>query len=98
MFAGTQRARGVGGSISDPFVLGADSGSAHVRAHVLKAGEDVTVLLSSAADITPGDYLTPVANGLVAKQTDTKPKMFRAIEGCTSTSSGDELRILARVM
>lgn len=99
LFAGAGTGKGVGGKISDAFVLGTSSGSAHVRAHVLKAGEDVTVILAdSNTAIVAGDYLTPVANGKVAKHSSTLPKMFRAIEGCAQGATGDDLRILARVL
>lgn len=66
------------------------------RAHVLKSGEEVTVILSAAAEIAAGDLLDTAASGKVVKGT-TGP-MFSAIETCTTAATGDELRILARVL
>jgi hypothetical protein len=66
------------------------------RAHVLKSGEEVTVILSAAAAIVSGDLLDTAANGTVVKGT-TAPK-FTAIETATAQSTGDGLRILARVL
>lgn len=74
------------------------SGS-HARAHVIKPGEEVTVILSAAAAIASGDNLGPAANGKVVKVTgetgDADP-MFSAIETATAGATGDALRILAR--
>ena len=76
------------------------SGS-HARAHVLKSGEEATVVLSAAAVIAAGDLLGPAANGKVVKVTgatgDADP-MFSAIETASTASTGDALRILARVL
>ena len=67
------------------------------RAHVLKKGEEVTVILAAAEVIAAGDLLDTAANGKVCKGT-TGP-MFSAIETCASTgATGDALRILARVL
>ena len=67
------------------------------RAHVLKKGEEVTVILASAEVIAAGDLLDPAANGKVRKGT-TGP-LFTAIETNGSTAAtGDSLRILARVL
>ena len=82
--------------ISDTFASGS-----HARAHVLKSGEEATVILTAAAAIAPGDLLGPVGNGKVVKVTgatgDSSP-MFSAIESATTASTGDALRILARVL
>jgi len=71
------------------------------RGHVLKAGEEVTVILNAAAVIASGDKLGPAASGKVVKVTgatgDADP-MFSAIETATAGSTGDALRILARVL
>ena len=71
------------------------------RGHVLKPGEEVTVILSAAAVIAAGDKLGPAASGKVVKVTgatgDADP-MFSAIETATAGSTGDALRILARVL
>ena len=76
------------------------SGS-HARAHVLKSGEEVTVILTAAAVIAAGDKLAPAANGKVVKVTGEQGEadpMFVAIETATAESTGDGLRILARVL
>ena len=71
------------------------------RGHVLKAGEEVTVILSAAAAISSGNMLAPAADGKVVKVTgatgEADPK-FSAIETGTTGSTGDALRILARVL
>jgi hypothetical protein len=66
------------------------------RAHVLKSGEEVTVVLAAAADIAAGDMLAPAADGKVDE--GTTGAMFSAIETASTASTGDELRILARVL
>jgi hypothetical protein len=71
------------------------SGS-HCRAHVLKAGEEVTVILEAAEAVVAGAILSPVANGKV-KVSNSYP-MFSAIETASAESTGDQLRILARVL
>lgn len=69
------------------------------RAHVLKAGEEVTVVLAAAAAITGGTtLLKPVANGKVEAAAGEDVPMFAAIESATAQSTGDSLRILARVL
>lgn len=71
------------------------------RAHVLKAGEEVTVVLTAAAAISAGDKLAPAASGKVVKvtgETGEADPMFTAIETATTGSTGDDLRILARVL
>ena len=82
--------------ISDSFAA-----NSHARAHVLKPGEEVTVVLSAAAAIASGDKLGPAADGKVVKVTgatgDADP-MFSAIETASTGSTGDALRILARVL
>ncbi len=94
LFAVSRRGDGVGGNIHTAFPK-----DSHARAHVLKAGEEVTVLLATAANIAAGDNLTPIASGKVEKVTDTEPVMFVAIETCSSGADGDDdLRILARVV
>lgn len=73
----------------------------HARAHVLKSGEEVTVILAAAAVIAAGDKLAPAANGKVVKVTGEQGEadpMFVAIETATAESTGDGLRILARVL
>jgi hypothetical protein len=73
----------------------------HVRAHVLKQGEEATVILAAAAAITSGTLLGPAANGKVevADGTTGAPDpMFSAIETASTASTGDDLRILARVL
>lgn len=72
--------------------------NSHARAHVLKSGEEVTVIMSEAAVINAGDKLYPAANGKVAKVVDDEVPMFQAIETCAADSTGDDLRILARVL
>ena len=83
-------------AISDSFASGS-----HARAHVLKPGEEITVILSAAAAISAGDLLGPAANGKVVKVTgatgDADP-MFSAIETASTASTGDALRILSRVL
>lgn len=66
------------------------------RGHVLKSGEEVTVILASAEAIAAGDLLDPAASGKVTKGT-TGP-LFSAIEACSTAATGDALRILARVL
>lgn len=67
------------------------------RGHVLKAGEEVTVVLAAAEVIASGDLLAPAASGKVAK--GETGAMFSAVETCGSTAAtGDALRILARVL
>lgn len=72
--------------------------SSHARASVLKPGEEVTVIMSEAATIAAGDKLYPAADGKVAKVDNSQTPMFSAIETCATTSTGDDLRILARVL
>jgi len=71
------------------------------RAHVLKAGEEATVILTAAATIASGDKLAPAADGKVVKVTGATGEadpMFTAIETATAGATGDALRILARVL
>jgi len=71
------------------------------RAAVLKPGEEVTVILTAAAAIAAGDKLAPAASGTVVKVTGATGEadpMFTAIETASTGSTGDELRILARVL
>lgn len=75
----------------------------HVRAHVLKSGEECTVIMAAAAVIASGNLLCPAAGGKVEKlvaegASANGSPMFSAIETCASTSTGDDLRILARVL
>jgi len=65
----------------------------HVRAHVLKQGEEATVILAAAAAITSGTKVE-VADGT----TGAPDPMFSAIETASTASTGDDLRILARVL
>ncbi len=93
LFAASRLGNGVGGKISDEFKSGD-----HVRAHVLKSGEEVTVILAAAANVSPGALLYTEANGKVKVVGSSEVPMFSAIEGCASGASGDDLRILARVL
>ena len=69
------------------------------RAHVLKPGEEATVILAEAETVTAGtSLLTTAANGKVAVATAGDEAVFSAIEGATSASTGDGLRILARML
>lgn len=74
------------------------------RAHVLKQGEEVTVVLAAAATIAAGNLLEPAADGKVSLATAALGAtgyvipMFSAIESAATTSTGDGLRILARVL
>jgi len=70
----------------------------HARAHVLHSGEECTVILAAAASIVSGDMLYPSASGTVTKVDALQTPMFSAIETCATTSTGDDLRILARVL
>jgi len=72
--------------------------NSHVRAHVLKSGEECTVHLAAAEVIAAGDKLYTEANGKVKKVTASEVPMFTAIETATAESTGDQLRILARVL
>ena len=72
--------------------------NSHVRAHVLKSGEECTVHLAAAEVIASGDKLYTEANGKVKKVTGSEVPMFTAIETATAESTGDELRILVRVL
>ena len=80
-------------AISDSYAI-----NSHARAHVLKSGEEVTVILAAAAEINAGDKLKPAANGKVDKGETAGDEMFVAIETATTGSADDELRILARVL
>lgn len=75
----------------------ARAANSHARAHVLKSGEEVTVILTAAANINAGDGLETVDGGLVQKKASATA-VFSAIESATTASSGDGLRILARVL
>lgn len=69
------------------------------RAHVLKGGEEVTVVLTSAATaITAGALLVCAASGKVGAATAGDTAKFTAIETASTAATGDELRILARVL
>ena len=68
------------------------------RAHVLKSGEEVTVVLAAAATIAAGTRLKTAANGKVEAATAGDTAKFSAIESASTASTGDELRILARVL
>lgn len=76
------------------------SGS-HARGHVLKSGEEVTVILGATAAVAAGAQLGPAADGKVVTvtgaTTDAAP-MFSAIETAASGATGDNARILARVL
>lgn len=93
LFMASPLGNGVGGKISDDYAAGS-----HVRAHVLKSGEEVTVILTAAATINSGDLLYTEANGTVKKVSSSEVPMFIAIEPCASGAEGDDLRILARVL
>jgi len=69
------------------------------KGHVLKSGEEVTVVLSAAAAVTGGSsLLKPAASGTVAVTATASEAMFSAIESASTASTGDQLRILARVL
>lgn len=69
------------------------------RGHVLKSGEEVTVVLTSAATaITAGALLVCAANGKVGAATAGDSAKFTAIETASTAATGDQLRILARVL
>lgn len=73
----------------------------HVGAHILTPGEEVTVILADAAAVSAGSGLYPAASGKVALCTGATGEtaaMFSAIETATAGSTGDDLRILARVL
>ena len=73
----------------------------HARGHVLKQGEEVTVIVATPetdAAIASGDGLKPAANGLVAKCASGDTPMFSAIEAMAKDATGDSRRILARVL
>ena len=82
----------VSGEISDDRAI-----NTHGRGHVLKSGEEVTVIMAAAADIAAGDLLETAASGKVQKKASATA-LFSAIETCATTSTGDDLRILARVL
>lgn len=84
--------------IVDKEIWEAYASGSHARAHVLKAGEEVTVLLATGDTVVSGAKLTPIANGNVAVTSTADDAMFSAIETATAGSSGDGLRILARVL
>ena len=68
------------------------------RCHVLKSGEEVTVILSAAAEIAAGARLKTAASGYVSAATAGDSAKFSAIETASTASTGDQLRILARVL
>lgn len=69
------------------------------RAHVLKSGEEVTVILGTTATAAAaGTYLAPGASGKVVVTTTANEALFTAIEAAPTTATGDALRILARVL
>ena len=69
------------------------------KGHVLKSGEEVTVVLSAAESVTGGtSLLKPTASGTVAVTATASEAMFSAIESASTGSTGDDLRILARVL
>ena len=68
------------------------------RGHVLKSGEEVTVILAAAANIAAGARLVTAANGKVSAATAGDAAKFSAIEAASTASTDDELRILARVL
>lgn len=82
--------------IVDMEISDAYEANSHARAHVLKSGEEVTVILAAAAAVVPGAFLEPAANGKVTATAANG--MFSAIETASTGSSGDGLRILARVL
>lgn len=84
--------------IVDKDISDAYAKNSHARAHVLKSGEEVTVILAAAATVAPGAFLEPAANGKVAVTATAADGMFSAIETASTGSSGDGLRILARVL
>ena len=54
--------------------------------------------LAAAEVIAAGDKLYTEANGKVKKVTADEVPMFTAIETATAQSTGDQLRILVRVL
>ena len=73
------------------------------RAHSLKKDEEVTVNLAAAAAISAGTLLSPATGGKVEKAlavgaTGYIAPLFSAIETASTASTGDALRILARVL
>ena len=68
------------------------------RGHVLKSGEEVTVVLAAAAAVPAGTRLVTAANGKVGAATAGDTAKFTAIETASTAATGDELRILARVL
>lgn len=84
--------------IVDMKISDAYEANSHVRAHVLKSGEEVTVVLASGEAVVAGAGLAPAASGKVVVTATAANAMFSAIETATAGSSGDGLRILARVL
>jgi len=83
---------------AEPFAASEAGGpQVHARAHVLKAGEEVTVIMAAAATIVSGTILYAAADGKVATAVNGLA-MFSAIETCADDSENDDLRILARVL
>jgi hypothetical protein len=72
--------------------------NSHARAHVLKAGEECTVILTTGDVIAAGDMLYPTADGKVEKGDGSQTPLFTAIETAAADSADDDLRILARVL
>lgn len=70
------------------------------RAHIMKPGEEVTVVLDAGAAIAVGDKLGVSATvaGRVAETATLANEKFVALETATAGATGDALRILARVL
>ena len=83
---------------AEPYAASESNGpQVHARAHVLKTGEEVTVIMAAADTIAAGTILYAAAEGKVATAVQGVAK-FSAIETCADDSADDELRILARVL
>lgn len=97
--------------LEDPLLVKTSDGTAPVtkaytqydwaRAHLLKTGDEVTVILNAAATVNPGDLLKVAANGTVTKLTvgsADSVATFVAVEAVANDATGDGLRFLARVL
>lgn len=70
----------------------------HARGHVLKAGEECTVILDEAAKVSSGDLLATAAAGRATPVGEAGVAVFSAIETCAADATDDALRILVRVL
>jgi len=68
------------------------------RGHVVKAGEEVTVVLGATAAVVGGTTLLKTMAGGKVETGTAGDAAFSAIESAASGATGDDVRILARVL